>query len=76
MKHGDATLFISGRDPDIYKGLDPELVGTAARVYFENFKPIMEMVARNSAQWCVVCPPTPNWAAAVFPGSDQELMRK
>jgi len=69
MKRGDATLFISGRDPDLYKNQDPELVGKAARVYSENFKPIMEMVARNSAQWCVVCPPTPDWAAAVFPES-------
>lgn len=69
MKRGDATLFIAGRDPDLFKGQDPELVGKAARAYSEHFKPIMELVARNSAQWCVVCPPTPDWAAAVFPGS-------
>ena len=69
MKDGDATLVISGRDPHLYKGQDPKLVGIAARVYSEHFKPIMEMVARNSVQWCVVCPPTPDWAAAVFPGS-------
>ena len=72
MKDGDATLMISGRDPNLYKGLDQKLVGTAARVYFEHFKPIMEMVARNSTQWCVVSPPTPDWAAAVFPESTQE----
>ncbi|MCD6425482.1 MAG: aminopeptidase [Anaerolineales bacterium] len=72
MKRGDATLFIAGRDPELFKGQDPELVGKAARAYSEHFKPIMEMVARNSAQWCVVCPPTPDWAAAVFPDSAQE----
>ncbi len=69
MKDGDATLMISGRDPHLYKGQDQNLVGIAARVYLEHFKPIMEMVARNSTQWCVVCPPTPDWAAAVFPDS-------
>jgi len=72
MKRGDATLFIAGRDPDLYKGQDPELVGTTARAYSEHFRPIMEMVARNSAQWCVVCPPTPAWAAAVFPDLARE----
>ena len=49
MKRGDATLFIAGRDPELFKGQDPELVGKAARAYSEHFKPIMEMVARNSA---------------------------
>jgi aminopeptidase len=72
MKRGDATLFIAGRDPDLYKGQDSERVGKTARAYSEHFKPIMEMVARNSAQWCVVCPPTPDWAAAVFPDASQQ----
>lgn len=72
MKRGDATLFVAGRDPNLFKGQDPELVGKTARAYSEHFRPIMEMVARNSAQWCVVCPPTPGWAAAVFPDSTQE----
>ncbi len=69
MKDGDATLVISGRDPNLFKGLDQKLVGTAARIYSEHFKPIMEMIAKNSTQWCVVSPPTPEWAAAVFPDS-------
>jgi len=73
MKRGDATLFVAGRDPELFKGQNPELVGKAARAYSEHFKPIMEMVARNSAQWCVVCPPTPDWAAAVFPDSPREV---
>jgi len=72
MKRGDATLFIAGRDPDLFKGQDPVLVGKAARAYSKEFKPIMEMVARNSAQWCVVCPPTPAWSAAVFPDASQD----
>ena len=72
MEEGDATLVISGRDPNLYKGQDPKVVGKAARVYFEHFKPIMELIARNSTQWCSVSPPTPDWAAAVFPESTQE----
>lgn len=76
MKRGDATLFIAGRDPDLYKGQDPELVGKTSRAYSNHFKPIMEMVARNSAQWCVVCPPTPDWAAAVFPESSPDEAEK
>jgi len=69
MKNGDATLIVAGRDPELFKGQDPELVGKTTRAYSEFFRPIMEMVARNTAQWCVVCQPTPDWAAAVFPDS-------
>ncbi len=69
MKAGDASLFISGRDPDLFKGQDQELVGITAKVYAEHMKPVRELIVRNIAQWCVVCPPTPDWAAAVFPDS-------
>lgn len=76
MKRGDATLFIAGRDPDLYKGQDPELVGKAAQVYGEYLKPIRKMVARSSVQWCVVCPPTPDWAGALFPESTRDDAEK
>jgi len=71
MKGGDAALIISGRDPDLFKGQDPIRVGKATKAYRKHLKPILELVARNSIQWCVVCPPTQNWAAAVFPDSPQ-----
>lgn len=50
MQRGDATLVITGRDPDVFKGQDQELVGKTARAYSKHFKPIMELVARNAAQ--------------------------
>src|SRR4051812_29271368 len=37
-KHGDATLSISGSDPDLLAGQDPKLIQTVRRVGIENGK--------------------------------------
>jgi aminopeptidase len=66
-REGDAILYISGKDPDLFQGQDPELVSQAARVYFEHLKPARELSMKNATQWCVVCPPTADWAVRVFP---------
>lgn len=66
-KRGDAYLSISGTDPDLLKGYDPELVGTALKTRAKHFKPASEFISNGGVQWTVVCPPTPKWAAKVFP---------
>ena len=76
MKDGDAALVITGRDPDLFKGQDPKLVAKTTKAYRTHLKPVLELIARNSTQWCVVCPPTPDWAAAVFPDSSAEDAEK
>jgi aminopeptidase len=69
-ERGDASLIIRGRDPDVFKGLDPKDLGIYDRVYLQNMKPYLNLAMKNATQWCVVNPPTTAWASTVFPELD------
>ena len=66
-KRGDAYLSITGTDPDLLKPYDPELVGTALKTRMKYFKPASQYITNGGVQWLVICPPTPKWAAKIFP---------
>ena len=66
-KRGDAYLSVTGTDPDLLKPFDPELVGKALKTRMKYFKPASEYISNGGVQWLVVCPPTPKWAAKIFP---------
>ena len=67
VKRGDAFLSVTGLDPDLLKGFDPELIALELKTYAQHFKPAREVISKGGIQWTVVCPPTPKWAAKVFP---------
>ena len=67
IEHGDAFLQVVGLNPDLLKDQDPELLGIANRTKAVHRKPISKHQGNNSVQWSVACPPTPDWAAKVFP---------
>jgi len=67
ISEGDAYLQILGRDPELLKGQDPELIAIAGRTLGKNYKPIGSQQQKNSIQWSVVGSPTPYWASRVFP---------
>jgi len=67
VERGDAFLRISGGNPELLKDQDPELIAVAGRTAAEYAKPISNHLMKSSVQWTVVCPPTPDWAAKVFP---------
>ena len=67
IEQGDAFLQISGRNPDLLKHQDPELISIVGRTLAKHRKPISRHQGKNTVQWLVVCPPTPDWAAHVFP---------
>ena len=71
-ERGDASLIIRGRDPNVFKDLDSEDLGTYDRVYLQNMKPYLNLAMRNATQWCVVSPPTVDWASTVFPDLEPE----
>ena len=71
-ERGDASLIIRGRDPNVFAELDPNDLGTYDRVYMENMKPYLNLAQRNATQWCVVNPPTADWASTVFPDLEPE----
>jgi aminopeptidase len=83
-KNGSAFLSVSGGDPELLKGQDPELIGIEAKTRAEHYKPASEYITGGANQWCVVSPPTPKWAAKIYPEKSEkeaeaqlwEVMRK
>lgn len=67
IENGDALLSISGSNPDLLGGLNPEVVGQIQRTHLENWSPISEKVSANAVNWCVVGAAGKEWAHKVFP---------
>jgi len=66
-ERGDACLFITGRNPSLLEGQASELITTVNRTSLKHYKPFNDMRMKGNVQWSIVCPPTPDWAAKVFP---------
>ena len=67
IENGDALLSITGSNPDLLGGLDPEVVGLMQRTHLQNFGRVSEKVTTNAVNWCVVAAAGEAWAAKVFP---------
>ncbi len=67
-QRGDALLIIYGKNPELLKDQDPDLIAIAGRTAAKHYKPINDNhIGKNAGQWSFVCPPTPDWATKVFP---------
>jgi aminopeptidase len=67
MENGDALLSISGANPDLYNGIDPEVVGAIQKTHLQNFGRVTAKVTTNAVNWCVVAAAGEAWAKKVFP---------
>lgn len=64
---GAASLTISARDPEVFKGVDEKRVMRSRTARFRAITPFYDAVLKNKVQWCVVSVPIPKWAKKVFP---------
>ncbi len=67
IENGDALLSITGSNPDLLGGLDPEILGTMQRTHLQHFNKVSEKVTTNAINWCVVAAAGQDWAKKVFP---------
>jgi aminopeptidase len=67
LNNGDALLSIGGANPDLYNGIDPEIVGAIQKTHLQNYKPVNEKVTTNAVNWCVVTAAGEAWSKKVFP---------
>ncbi|NQU30828.1 MAG: aminopeptidase [Anaerolineae bacterium] len=67
VQRGDAYLSITGTDPDLLDGYDPDLIARELKARARHFKPASKFITAGGVQWTVICPPTPKWAAKIFP---------
>ena len=65
---GCCLLSISSKNPELYKGLDPEKVDRANKAAQAAAKPWRPYVDKSLVQWTIAAIPSPAWAGAVFPG--------
>ncbi len=68
---GDAHLSIASEDPDIFSGIDSDLIAKNRKATSEKFDPVYRKY-QNTFNWCVVSTSTTAWARKVFPDVPQE----
>jgi aminopeptidase len=67
IENGDALLSISGANPDLLSGLDPDVIGMMQKTHLTQFSRVGEKVSTNAINWCVVAAAGQEWAKKVFP---------
>jgi aminopeptidase len=67
FKVGAARLAITGEDPGLLGGQDPEKVSRANRARSKAYRPALEYISGFAVNWCVISYATASWARSVFP---------
>ena len=67
---GDADLAVLSSDPDLFDGIDPELIAKNRTARAKKFEHLRKY--ENASNWCVVATASPAWARKVFPGVSTE----
>lgn len=67
-KRGDALLIVYSEDPNLLKGVKPELVAKYYNSYFKKYKRAFKYIENNLINWNAVSTALPAWAKQVFPG--------
>ena len=73
FKSGAARMGITGANPALLSGQDPQRVSRLNVAVSKAYKPAMELITRHEINWTIVAAATPAWAALVFPGEPEEL---
>jgi aminopeptidase len=71
-ERGDAFLYVWGKDPDLLKDVHPDDISKVAQVHAKYLEKYNIQRGKGELQWLIVNPPTPAWAARVFPDDAQE----
>jgi aminopeptidase len=77
FKAGSARLAITGEDPGLLGGQDPEKVSRANLARSKAYRPALEYISSFAVNWCVISCATASWAKSVFPEvPEAEAIRK
>ncbi|AAW61438.1 aminopeptidase [Gluconobacter oxydans] len=67
FREGAARMAITGANPTLLKGQDPERISRANRANSKANRPAMEIITQFAVNWNIIACATPAWAAQVFP---------
>jgi aminopeptidase len=73
FRSGAARMAVTGANPALLSGQDPQKVSRANIAMSKAYKPAMELITRHDINWTIVAAATPAWAELVFPGEPEEL---
>lgn len=65
MKDGNAELAVASNDPDLFAGIDADLLAQNRKSRMQKLEPLRKY--ENLSNWCVVATAAPSWARKVFP---------
>ena len=65
MKDGNAELAVASTNPDLFEGINSDLLAKSRKARMQKFEPLRKY--ENLANWCVVATAAPFWAKKVFP---------
>ena len=68
FRSGAARLAITGEDPGLLAGQDPQKLARANKARSVAYRPALELITGFATNWCVIAAATPAWARSVFPG--------
>jgi aminopeptidase len=68
-----ARLAISGENPMLLAGENPDKVARANRANSAAYRPAMEKIVNFDINWNIVSYPNPSWAKQVFPEDDEAV---
>ena len=71
MKDGNPRLSILSTNPDLYDGIDSELLAKSRKARMQKFVPLFRKY-ENVGAWCVASAAAAPWAQKVFPGIPAE----
>lgn len=66
-RRGDASLHVTGENPDLFAHVDPQLIGKSREAAQKGTAPYLDCLQRMEMNWCVIAAATAGWAAMVFP---------
>lgn len=73
FRNGAARMGITGANPALLAGEDPDKIARANTAASKASKPAMDLITRHEINWSIVASATPAWAALVFPHDPPEL---
>lgn len=72
FREGAARMAITGANPTLLAGQDPERIARANRANSAANRPAMELITQFAVNWNIIACATPAWAAQVFPDLSPE----
>lgn len=71
-RNGAARLAITGGNPTLLNGQNPDHIARASKAVSKAYRPAMELITQFAVNWNIIACATPAWAQQVFPNLSEK----